>query len=180
MNIRRWWMLGLLVLIFVGGRLITDAGQASQTPEKLNVNFASLEDVSKLPGISAELARKIIEKRPYRKIDDLLEVNGMTQEILANIEAAIVIKKLNINTAVIDELTVLSEIDKKLAEAIINERPFVNLEELLKIQGISEKSLKTMQELIEIGPPEDPEEKRGWKMRRKNYPNPPDASATTP
>ena len=47
--------------------------------EKLTVNLneADLETIQQLPGIGESLAERIIKGRPYRRVDDLLEVQGL-------------------------------------------------------------------------------------------------------
>ena len=44
---------------------------------QLNPNTAARDELMRLPGIGETLANRIIEGRPYRKIDDLLGVNGI-------------------------------------------------------------------------------------------------------
>jgi DNA uptake protein ComE-like DNA-binding protein len=39
---------------------------------KVDVNQASREDLLRVPGMSPELADRIIRSRPYRKLDDLV------------------------------------------------------------------------------------------------------------
>jgi len=44
---------------------------------KLNPNNAARDELMKLPGIGEEMANRIIEKQPYEKPEDLLEVTGI-------------------------------------------------------------------------------------------------------
>ncbi|HPT47106.1 MAG TPA: helix-hairpin-helix domain-containing protein [Candidatus Rifleibacterium sp.] len=65
----------------VGGH----AGQAAWG-DKLNLNFASLEDVNALPGVSKKLAEKLIDFRNrnggFFSLEDLKEVPGLTDKTL--------------------------------------------------------------------------------------------------
>lgn len=53
------------------------AGAASSTKqmpkEKTDLNSASPEDLQKLPGIGEALAKKIVENRPYKRKDELVQ-----------------------------------------------------------------------------------------------------------
>jgi endonuclease YncB( thermonuclease family) len=44
---------------------------------KLNPNKAARDDLMKIPGIGEEMANRIIDKQPYEKPEDLLEVTGI-------------------------------------------------------------------------------------------------------
>ena len=41
--------------------------------DKLDINSASAEDLQKLPGIGEALSKKIVENRPYKRKDELVQ-----------------------------------------------------------------------------------------------------------
>lgn len=46
-----------------------------------DLNYASEQDIAQIPGIGSELARAIIQHRPYREVEELLsKVPGITQD----------------------------------------------------------------------------------------------------
>ncbi len=55
-------------------------------------------------------------------------------------------KKVNINTATISELKRIIGAGDKIAQEIINSRPFCSIDELLKVKGIGESSLQKIKE----------------------------------
>jgi comEA protein len=63
-------------------------------------------------------------------------------------------KKVNINTANLEELQTLPRIGEKVAQRIIDFRkehgPFKKIEELMKVQGVGEKIFKQIKDKIEV------------------------------
>jgi len=67
---------------------------------------------------------------------------------------AIAEKKININTATVEELQTLPKIGPKTAEAIVKyrkEHPFKSVDELTEIKGIGEKKLEKIKPLVTVG-----------------------------
>lgn len=64
-------------------------------------------------------------------------------------------KKVNINTANLEELQTLPRIGEKVAQRIIDYRKehgeFKKIEELMKVQGVGEKIFKLIKDKIEVG-----------------------------
>lgn len=42
--------------------------------KKININTASLEELDELPGVGPSMAKKIMEARPFRKIEDITKI----------------------------------------------------------------------------------------------------------
>ena len=57
-------------------------------------------------------------------------------------------KKTNINTATVEELKTLPSIDTKKANLIINNRPFTNIYDIVKIKGIGNETMEKVENLI--------------------------------
>lgn len=145
------------------------ADAKKEEPLKLNVNFATIEELKTLPGVDETIAAAIFKGHPYQQIDDLLNVPGVTKELLAGFQEMVTVKKLNVNAATVAQLHMLPGIDEAMAQAIITNRPegdgYKIVEELLAVKGFSEDKLKALAELIEAGPVSE-NEKRGWAVKQ--------------
>jgi DNA uptake protein ComE-like DNA-binding protein len=54
-----------------------------------DLNYAAEQDIAQIPGISNELARAIIQNRPYRSIEEMMgKVPGLTQDNLDELTRA--------------------------------------------------------------------------------------------
>jgi DNA uptake protein ComE-like DNA-binding protein len=54
-----------------------------------DLNYASEQDIAQIPGIGSKLARTIVQHRPYREIEELLQkVPGISQDNLDELTRA--------------------------------------------------------------------------------------------
>ena len=143
---------------------------------KLNVNTASAADLAKVPGLDAQIAVRIVARRasrPFRSLDELLEVQGISK--LTMISAAEFLeaappaapappppsassgKKLDLNKASFPELLLLPEMTPKTAKAIVDyrerNRGFKSVDELAQVPGIEKRAMITLYDRFTVKAP---------------------------
>lgn len=80
----------------------SSAGRPAETLEptgrvptpKVDLNTARAEALANVPGIDAELARRIVIARPFKAVDELSRVQGMSAERLEQIRAHVAVSPL--------------------------------------------------------------------------------------
>lgn len=61
---------------------------------------------------------------------------------------------VNVNTATLEQLADLPDVDKKIAADIVAKRPFSKVDDLLKVKGIGEKRLEKIRPNVVVADPE--------------------------
>ncbi|CAF1193528.1 unnamed protein product [Rotaria sordida] len=137
----------------------------------ININHVSEDELLLLPGINRHLAQNIIQYRQnhngFKQISELLQVNGITSNLLKHIYADITIdsfssslsntKKelINLNLASYNELCSVDGLTPNLIKRIIQHRKrnglFHSIEDLLKIKGIDYIILETIRPFVTVG-----------------------------
>ncbi len=133
----------------------------------LVINVASPEDLVKLPGIDEEMAQRIFENRPYTQKADLLALEGMEKETLADLSGQIALKLL-LRDVPLEVLTALPlDIPEEIAKQIAGK----TCPRLDGIQGISPELLAKLQQLTMVD-----HNCKGWQPRKifLNRETPPD------
>jgi len=106
---------------------------AEDENSKLNINSSSIQMLAMLPGLDEDTAGKIAasDLRPYAAIEELLDVDGITEEAYKDIENFITVHSsgsVNINTAGREVLAALG-FDESLISVIISFRAGADTEE---------------------------------------------------
>ena len=67
--------------------------------DKINLNKATVEELSKVPGLNPDLAKKIIDARKengeFVDMDELLDIDGIDAKLLRQLKKHLIIKSLD-------------------------------------------------------------------------------------
>jgi len=73
------------------------AAGATATEGRININTASAEELTALPGIGPSYAQRIVEHRekngPFKKVEDLLNVRGIGEKTFEKIRDRLTVGK---------------------------------------------------------------------------------------
>ena len=79
-KMQRLVFIGLIIVGVLAVAFVIFRGDPSKQP--VDVNTATIEQLSTLPGVGPEIAKKIVKGRPYAKAEDLLKVPGIGEKTL--------------------------------------------------------------------------------------------------
>lgn len=79
-QMQRLAFIGLIIVGVLAVVFIIFRGDPSKQP--VDVNTATVEQLSALPGVGPEIAMKIVKGKPYAKAEDLLKVPGIGEKTL--------------------------------------------------------------------------------------------------
>ena len=141
---------------------------------EVDINKATVKEISSLEGIGAKKAQAIVDYRKengeFRSIKELEKVKGLSKKSVAKLKDKVTIGtettkkkttrskkaftgKVNINTASEKELMQVSGIGKKKARIIIKSREkekFSKVEDLAKEKGFSKKFVKKISKYLTV------------------------------
>ena len=71
---------------------IFDKKDADKPAGPVNVNKASVEELKALPDVDEKIAADIVKKRPFKKVEDLLDVKGIGAKKLEKLKPLVIIE----------------------------------------------------------------------------------------
>ena len=149
-----WDEAELRMLPGFGRKTLRDLAVVAQvvTPSRTNINICASPALQVLPGVGAVLARRIIAGRPYSSVDELSGLSGISRAVMRTLRQRVGVAErlpaenlkpvspdedlLDLNSCDEAALRGLPRVGAALARRIIAARPYLNIDALLKIEGV--------------------------------------------
>ena len=140
------------------------SSKSKNSYEPIDINIADTAAFINLPGIGSKLASRIILFRGklggFHAIEQVSETYGLPDSTYQKIRAYLkigntAVRKININTANLDDMKGHPYIRYKLAQAILAYRnehgPFQKIDDLKKLMALSDDQLKKLSPYLIVG-----------------------------
>jgi competence protein ComEA len=157
-----------IVMFITFFMMVTGAASAQETRKiitgKLNINEASGQDFSLLPGIGEKTGYRIVKYREeiagFKDVNQIKQVKGIGDAVFPKIKDYLSLREksnlrvlIDLNTATVPALKSLPGISEKDAYSIIEHRKknkgFKKIEEM-RAAGISKEKLEEIKDLITV------------------------------
>ena len=165
----------LAAMVWGAAPLTLHAAPAAPVAEKaaaplVDLNSATAAELEDLPGVGEATAKKIIDNRPYKSVDELTKA-GLTEKKIAKLAALVTIggkpgvattakplppaapaasaEKIDLNSATAEQLEELPGVGAPTAKKIIAGRPYAKVEDLSKA-GLKASTIAKIEPLVTI------------------------------
>jgi competence protein ComEA len=169
-------ILSIVCLALMVAAFLNPAASYAQAQKSLiDLNKASEKELESLKGVGPATAKKIIENRPYKSVDELSKA-GVPAKTIQDLKPFVTVgpaataakpakppqekpaaaekaKKelVDLNKASEQELDALKGIGPATAKKIIENRPYKSVDELSKA-GLSAKTIQDLKPFVTVGP----------------------------
>ncbi len=130
------------------------AREPAKPSAPVDLNSATADELKKLPGVGEATARKIIDGRPHKSVDDLAGA-GVNASEIAKLRPLVEVKPLpspvDVNVDPLDKIRTLPGIGPVLAAEIVAGRPLAGYEALAKLKGIGPEKLDALRGRVAFG-----------------------------
>lgn len=80
-------LVDLAAAVGPGERIFVPLRSAVGGRERISINSAAADELDELPGVGPVMASRIIEERPYSRLEELLRVKGIGEKTLDRLRA---------------------------------------------------------------------------------------------
>jgi competence protein ComEA len=161
----------MITLVLNPATLYAQDKKEKPKKELVDLNKASEKELESLKGVGPATAKKIIENRPYKSVDELSKA-GVSDKTIQDLKPFVTVGRpapaakpakekpaaaekakkelVDLNKASEKELDALKGIGPATAKKIIENRPYKSVDELSKA-GLSDKTIQDLKPFVTVG-----------------------------
>ena len=120
----------------------------------VNANTVAAPDLAKLPHMTAELAKAVIAKRPFKTITDLDNaLNSLTREQRTELYGKLFVP-IDLNTATDEQIMLIPGMGKRMLHEFKEYRPYVSLAQFNREIGkyVDDAELARLAQYVSVTP----------------------------
>ena len=141
--------------------------------ELIDLNSATIEELMTLPGIGEVTARKVIDGRPHKTIEDLAAL-GVPARRLDEIKPLAKVRPIpeavDLNNDPLIRVQTLPGVGPALAQEIIAARPLGSYDDLAKVKGFGPAKVDSLKGRVKFGKAAAAKAEAGAKTEKKAEP----------
>jgi len=126
----------------------------------LDLNFATQDELKRIPGIGPSTAQHIARTRPFQNMNELLWVRGIGPTRMKQLRPFLAVireppprpppRRLDLNSAEPEQLERLPRVGPVLAARIVAARPYTQVDDLLRVRGIGPVTLAALRPRLQV------------------------------
>lgn len=128
--------------------------ETTKAAEPIDLNSATAEELTSLPEIGEVTARKIIDARPHKSVEDLSTL-GVPARTIDGIKTLAVVRPLpvavDLNHDPLLRIETLPGVGPSLAKEVIAGRPYAGFEDLAKLKGFGAAKVESLKGRVKFG-----------------------------
>jgi len=131
----------------------------AKAADPIDLNSATTGELTALPGIGEATARKIVDARPHKALEDLSTL-GVPARTIDGIKSLAVVRPLpvavDLNSDPLNRIETLPGVGPALAKEIVAGRPYAGMEDLAKLKGFGTAKVDSLKGRVKFGKAAEP------------------------